>query len=367
MNPQPENVPIAIVNEDVGITIPEQGEVNMGEAVLERINNASPNGEEFSFVRWIEVSDQESVYEDFSEKEYYGALIIPEDFSQKQASLRTDEPIQAQLDIVINEGKNVALATAATQMLTGMVEGLNENLRTQLLEEIEAQSDVIPVEQAQIVMNPIQANVSKVNEVGGNSANGNVPVTLFQPLWMGILASAAIIFLIGSKRLIHTRQDLFILRCAQVVMGMLAGGAIGFILPWLANTLIGFNIPHYLDTALFLTITAISFFLMFLAVMSLVGIKGIGLFALMLFFGAPLLSLAPEMMSSFYANWVYPWMPMRFMIDGLRDIFYFGGGLSWEIVSVLVGIAVVSLIVIALSVVMKTGAINKKQSGNAES
>ena len=35
------------------------------------------------------------------------------------------------------------------------------------------------------------------------------------------------------------------------------------------------------------------------AVLSLVGLKGIGLFALLLFFGAPLLSLAPEMLFRF--------------------------------------------------------------------
>ena len=51
------------------------------------------------------------------------------------------------------------------------------------------------------------------------------------------------------------------------------------------------------------------------AVLSLVGLKGIGLFALLLFFGAPLLSLAPEMLSPFYQDWVYSWLPMKFMIE----------------------------------------------------
>ena len=76
------------------------------------------------------------------------------------------------------------------------------------------------------------------------------------------------------------------------------------------------------DTALFLSIT-FSFFLMISAVLSLVGLKGIGLFALLLFFGAPLLSLAPEMLSPFYQDWVYSWLPMKFMIEGLREIFFF--------------------------------------------
>ena len=83
------------------------------------------------------------------------------------------------------------------------------------------------------------------------------------------------------------------------------------------------------------------------AVLSLVGLKGIGLFALLLFFGAPLLSLAPEMLSPFYQDWIYSWLPMKFMIEGLREIFFFGKGLSWNTpVTVLVWIGIVSMVTI---------------------
>ncbi len=69
------------------------------------------------------------------------------------------------------------------------------------------------------------------------------------------------------------------------------------------------------------------------AVLSLVGLKGIGVFALLLFFWAPLLSLAPEMLSPFYQDWVYAWLPMRFMIEGLREIFFFGKRVKLEYTS----------------------------------
>ena len=83
------------------------------------------------------------------------------------------------------------------------------------------------------------------------------------------------------------------------------------------------------------------------AVLSIVGLKGISIFALLLFFGAPLLSLAPEMLSPFYQDWVYTWLPMRFMIEGLREIFFFGKGLSWSTpVIVLIWIGAVSIVII---------------------
>ncbi|TKI21135.1 phage infection protein, partial [Bacillus cereus] len=61
----------------------------------------------------------------------------------------------------------------------------------------------------------------------------------------------------------------------------------------------------------------------------------------------PLLSLAPEMLSPFYQDWVYSWLPMKFMIEGLREIFFFGKGLSWNTpVTVLVWIGIVSMVTI---------------------
>jgi hypothetical protein len=129
----------------------------------------------------------------------------------------------------------------------------------------------------------------------------------------------------------------------------------------LINSMVGLHIPQFADTAFFLTITFFSFFLLISAVMSWLGIKGIALFALMLFFGAPLLALAPEMMSSFYRDWVYSWLPMRFMMEGLRELFFFGQGLSWNnAVSSLTWIGLVSAIVI-LGSVLKPRAVQNQQ------
>ncbi len=72
----------------------------------------------------------------------------------------------------------------------------------------------------------------------------------------------------------------------------------------------------------------------------------------MLFFGGPLLALAPEMMSSFYHDWIYPWLPMRFMVEVLRELFFFDKGFSWNTsVSALTWIGIVSFIVIFASII----------------
>ena len=99
---------------------------------------------------------------------------------------------------------------------------------------------------------------------------------------------------------------------------------------------------------------------MILAVLSLLGIRSIAVFALMLFFGAPLLAMAPEMMSPFYRDWIYSWLPMRFMIQGLRELFFFGKGLTWSSpLSTLVWIGVVSMVIILASA-LKLNSIKEK-------
>ncbi|EJV84183.1 YhgE/Pip domain-containing protein [Bacillus cereus] len=346
VQPKPKNLPIAIVNEDQGVEIPNQPKMNMGQTIVDNMKKTSKSEEEPA-VKWVEVKNKESVQKGLNNQEYYAALVIPKDFSTKQASLRTPQPSSPEVEIYINQGMNTAASTMAGQMLNGVVDNMNNNVRTQLLEGLKAKGTTLTTDQVSKLVTPITKKVTNVNEIGKNSANGNSPMSLFQPLWIASLASAAIIFIAISKMPVGTRKENFVLKLKQIVTGAIATLVIGFGLTWIADGMVGLNIPNFTDTALFLSITSFCFFLMISAVLSLVGLKGIGLFALLLFFGAPLLALAPEMMSPFYQDWIYSWLPMRFMIEGLREIFFFGKGLAWNTpLTVLAWIGVVSMVII---------------------
>ena len=348
VQPQPKNLPIAIVNEDEGVEIPNQPKMNMGQTIVEMMQKSSaPTKEEDPAVKWIEVKSAKEVQKGLDNQKYYAALVIPKDFSAKQASLRTPAPSTPEVQIFINQGMNTAASMMAGQILNGVVDNMNNTVRQQLLDGFEKQGATLTAKQAASLAVPIAKKVTNVNEVGTNSANGNSPISLFQPLWIASLASAAILFLAVSKMPIGTRKESLVTKVGQILMSAIVALAIGFGLTWIAEGMVGLTIPDFMDTALFLTITSFSFILMILAVLSLVGIKGIAVFALLLFFGAPLLAMAPEMMSPFYRDWIYSWLPMRFMIEGLRELFFFGEGLTWNTsVSVLVWIGLVSMIVI---------------------
>jgi hypothetical protein len=173
------------------------------------------------------------------------------------------------------------------QVLNQVLDNLNSNVRTQLLEEFKKQRINLTVVQASSLATPIKKNVT----------NGNAPVYLFQPLWMAIMVSTAIIFVAVSKMPIKSRMEKFEIKIVRILMGAIVALIVGLGFTWIADGMVGLDIPNFIDTTLFLTITAFSFFLMISAVLSFLGIKGVSVFALLLFFGVPLIAMAPEMMS----------------------------------------------------------------------
>ncbi|MFD0047980.1 YhgE/Pip domain-containing protein [Actinomycetes bacterium NPDC127524] len=351
VQPKPKNLPIAIVNGDSGVQVPNGPKMNMGKNIVDKMREISKSAKgEDPAVKWVAVKTAEEAQKGMDDQKYYAAWVIPKDFSAKQASLRTPAPVSPQVQIYINQGMNTAASTMAGQILNVVYDNMNSTIRAQILQEFEKQGATLTAKQAAVLAAPISKKVTNVNEIGTNSANGNAPVSLFQPLWIGSLASAAIIFMAVSKLSITNRKENLIAKLGQILIGAIISLAIGFGLTWFADGLVGLHIPQFTDTALFLSITSFSFFLMISAVLSVLGIRSLALFGLLLFFGAPLLAMAPEMMSPFYRDWVYSWLPMRFMIQGLRQLFFFGKGLTWSSpVSVLVWIGVISAVIILAS------------------
>lgn len=345
----PKNVPIAIVNEDLGVDIPTQGNMNFGKTMIDTLNKSlkETSGEDEPAVKWIYVSSYKKAKEGMDDKKYYGALVIPEDYSVKQATLQTPTPSSPELKIYINQGKNVAASAAVTQILNGIVDNINNQVSVQLLEGLKKQSGNLTIEQASVLGSPITKTVTNVNETG---TKGTVPMVLFQPIWMGSLLAALLLWVAQRKLEYTSKKEKIITILMQVVISAIASLLIGFGLTWLADGMLGYDIINFSDTALFLTITSFSFILMILAVLMWIGFSGMPIFVLLLFFGAPLLSIAPEFMPSFYKDWIFSWLPMRFMVEGLQDLFFFGKGLSWnQPMSVLVWIGLGSLIIIFLS------------------
>ncbi len=349
INPAPQNLPIAIVNQDEGVSQPP---MDMGKMIVDNIKMMSnAAGDEEPAVKWVEVEDYESVLIGLNNQEYYAALVIPKDYSAKQASLMTPNPTAPEIEIIINQGMNIMAANVAEKMLIGIVDNINNGLRTQLISSFENQGGTLSIGQANLLVQPITKKVTIVNEVGTNSANGNAPVVLFQPFWVACMAGTAFLFRM-RKDYYNNRKDKFITLLIELFVGVILALVAGFSLTLIANNVLGLHVPLFTDTALFLTIAYFSFFLMILATMAWLGLKaGIAIYVIIMFFGAPLLAMPPEFMSDFYRVYVYSWIPLHFMVEGLRELFFFDKGLNLNYsTTVLIGIGLVSFLVLIASI-----------------
>ncbi|MDF2837579.1 MAG: hypothetical protein K0Q63_3219 [Paenibacillus sp.] len=351
---KPVSMPVAIVNLDEGAALPNGSELKAGEQLAGQMKQASEAdaGGEPSPVKWVSLESAELAKSGLDNREYYAALIIPADFSAKQVSLRSPEPSQPELEVLVNQGMNATAAGMITGTVNGMIGQMNGAIGAGLVQELEAGGVMLKPSQAAIVAAPIKAQIVNVNETGPSAARGNAPISLFQPIWMASIAAAAIGTLAAGKagRTVASRSGNLTNKLMQAGVGAVAAVLSGYLVTWLADRFLELGVPSVADMGLFISLAIFAFYLMISAVLSWTGIRGIVLFVLLLFFGAPLLSLPPEFMNGFYRDFVHAWLPMRFMVDGLRELFFFGDGFEWNAsTAALVWIGTGGLIVLLLS------------------
>ena len=330
-----KNLPIALVNEDAG---------EMGQTLIDKIqeNTKVMQTGDAPMIKWVLLENQQEMEAEMAEQNLYGAIVIPADFSQNFGSLQTASATTPELHLFINQGKNMNVANVVNQNLAGMIAQMNLMMSDQLLSAMEANNVPLSVEQARILTAPIRSTTTMLHPTGNL---GNAPLSLFQPLWIASIVSAVMLFLASKNRTLQTIASHLKFKSLQVLVAILLGFVAGFSLTWYTTFMLGFEYESFATVALFLSITCISFILLISAVLSWIGLGGVAIFVLFMFFGLPLLQLAPEMLPDFYRDWIYPWLPMRFLFDGVREILFFGGGVLNSSTIVLVWIAIVSILV----------------------
>ena len=331
-----KNLPIALVNEDSG---------EMGQTLIDKIQRnakAMQTGDE-PMIKWVILSSIQQMEEEMADQNVYGAIVIPADFSQNFGSLQTLAPTKPELQLFINQGKNTNVATVVNQNLSGMVAQMNQMMGDQLLSALEEINVPLTVAQARILKAPISSTTTMLHQTENL---GNAALSLFQPLWISSILSAMMLFFAGKSRKLLTVASQLKMKAMQVLAAILIGLVAGFSLTWYTTFLLDFEYESFSTIAFFLSITCITFILLISAVLSWIGRGGIAIVVLFMFFGLPLLQLAPEMLPDFYREWIYPWLPMRFMFDGVREILFFDGKVWNGSTIVLVWIAAVSIVVL---------------------
>lgn len=360
------NIPTVKMNPKdlpIGLVVSDEGE--MGATLSQALLANAPEA-----VKFTEYESVDALKTAMDEREAYGALVIPTDFSSKLATLQTPTPEKATMQIYINEGANATVATIVQTALTTMVSMMNTNVSTQMLtavgektEEMKenlapilaAQGENSPLAQVGAMIspiapdkvhgfaNPIQSEIVKVHEVNGLAS---VPAGLLTAVWFSSLIGAVMLFLAGNKRIFATKADKLKFNTLQSILPFVYAIVGGYVITWYSTWILGFEYASFNKVALFVSLAIATFIFMIFATLRWLKLPSIILYVLMMFFSMAAVQLAPEMVPDFYRDYIISWLPLRFFVEGLKDVLFFTGNVFNEYGIVLVWILVVALVLV---------------------
>lgn len=284
------NLPIAIVNEDQGTT---------GKNLTKQITTKNSSNSSKMSIKWTVFNSQEDLLKEMNKEKYYGAIVIPKNFSSNLQSLMTPNPKKAKLKIIINQGMGTTITTQVNTALTEMTHQINTALGKQLLQTLSKKMPAIPAEMASNLTNPLTRETEKINKTG-DLANGGAH--FFQSVWLGCLGTSMLLGFAFSKIKFKSLREKFSALGVQLLSAIISSFVIGYGVIYLQSTILNVTIPNFTLLGLFLSLCAFSFIIFINGVESWVGLISIPVFMLLLFFAAPLLTAIPESLNGFYST-----------------------------------------------------------------
>ncbi len=94
-----QTMPVAVVSEDIGAEVGDQGYLNAGSMVIDKLKDNTQ-------LQWTFVSSKEEALEGVSAGTYYAAIILPKDFTSDLASVLSGNLKKAPVQYYVNEKTN---------------------------------------------------------------------------------------------------------------------------------------------------------------------------------------------------------------------------------------------------------------------
>lgn len=307
------NVPFIIVNLDEGaVTI--AGSTNVGETLTENLlsGESSLTGSDeddaesdtssstsTTSISWTQMNTVEEALEALNGLDYYGAIVIPENFTSQQMSSAVGLGSAAELKVYLNEGKNAQMAST-----------MQTTLQEAML-------------QAGIAVDVELVNTADVG--GGSMASSMMLQMMVMPLMiMTMLCSilTSMIFWKGDATKLRAKNK-YLATAAQLGLAVVLSAIVAGLALFVDSVAGGMTLPAG-ELYPFLWASCLCVMLLFMGLCNLnFGIGGL-VAGLVFALGMSCAMLAPEMLPDFWATWVYPWAPQAHIANGVREIIYFG-------------------------------------------
>lgn len=310
---KPESINVGIVNQDKG---------QFGKNITKKIkaNKTKADGAKKAMFKWHEYQSVKKSNQELSSQGNYATIIIPKDFSKKMAGfVKTNQ--KPDIQIKINKGRNNTLSGTVETILTGIFTKVSKGIGANLLSGIDAKNIPMKASQAGQIADPIQTKVTYVHNTKNLEAANSV---FFQPIWIASLIITLLLYYAGKSINPLDRKSMAKVKIGQLIMTTILSFVVGFGTLFYVNTILGYQFGQNTMIGFFLTLTTFAFIMLFSGFISWMGLPGMAIFGLPLFFSMPLMAMAPQLLPEFYQNWILPWIPMRFLYDGARELIYYG-------------------------------------------
>ena len=340
-DPKVKNLPVALIVNDEGVHV---------DAIKSAVKKMSKGVDGKEPVLAFTTEKEKDIEDLFDDKKYYAALVIPKGYNDSvQNAMTNNSP--ATLKVYINQGFNMTGANFAKTALNSLIAQLNQQYSKNFVAQMKDQK--INPNQAAVLVNPIVPEEKVFNPITASTANGSAPTLMAVPAWVGALIGGFIVFLATSnifKREMLTRKETLRLMGGQILFGIIIALFSGFTVATLGQ-IAGINMPSYFLVAFFVSFAAFCFYLLVSAITAWIGKPAITLFMVVMLLGMGVLMTPQEMLPSFFVNFIRPWIPLRFASEGLREIFYFGGGFyTGQSFNTILGIGIVGIVIYVLSI-----------------
>src|ERR687889_715163 len=187
------DLPVAIVNEDVGAESSDE-HIELGDEVLKGATTSAEIGDK---VEWTRLSSRQGALRGIAEGRYYGALVIPKDYSKSVAKLLGDptrwdgEP--ARIEILANPSAGPFASSTVEEILSGIVRGASRRTSERITGALAARGVQVTPQRAALLGEPVVAKRTDAQPTGENSGRGLMPFYLvFTALILGFIGANAI-------------------------------------------------------------------------------------------------------------------------------------------------------------------------------
>ena len=324
----PKDLALAVLSLDKGAETP-QGKMNIGEEMVE--NLVSVTNEDMPVV-WTDIDSQSALDGAMENGEFYAAITIPSDFTAANVAAMMGQGEPASLKVQINQGKNPAIAQTIEMML-----------------------------QQVLSANGASVTIEYVNPVSEDMGTGStaLQISYMLTILISIVCSILLFRALRVDKASGVKQR-GVLVCIQVIYAAVLSLCIGWFVAFFLSSIAGLAVP-FGELMLFAVIASFSLLLLILGFFAWHLAAGALALVTIIVCGLTTALLPYELLPEFWQNWLYPWVPERFVSEGLHQVLYLGSSAINDSSMVLLGIGSLGLALMLCSL-----AKGKKKAGDVQ-